>query len=102
MPALLPLTEEDLRLWRCCARRFWHHRQELPAQPPGSEPADASAETPVVHGPSPDDALRASYPGAVLIAAPQTAADEARALQQTADALAAPRMRRPGEAVLGA
>ncbi len=100
------LNDDDLRRWRACARRFWWHRQQ-PLDAPATEPidateADTSAEAAVVHGPTPGDALRASYPGAVVIASPHTPADWARALRQTTEALAQERMHTVGEALLGA
>jgi hypothetical protein len=100
------LNDDDLRRWRACARRFWWHRQRHVGTPT-NEPvdtaeADTSAEAAVVHGPSPDDALRASYPGAVRIAPPQTAADWPRALRETTEALAQAHMQQVGGAVLGA
>lgn len=105
----LLLNDDDLRRWRACARRFWWHRQQH-AGAPGADPiepidtaeADTSAEAAVVHGPTPGDALRASYPGAVAIAPPHTPADWARARRQTSEALAQPRMQHAGEALLGA
>jgi hypothetical protein len=63
-----PLDEEDLRRWRACARRFWLHRHggTEAAAPPDAEPgADRT-----VDGPGAAQALRASYPGLVSLAAP--------------------------------
>lgn len=102
----LPLNDDDLRRWRACARRFWWHRRQhagaAGADAVDTTEADTRAEAAVVHGPAPGDALRASYPGAVSIAPPHTPADWARALRQTGEALAQPRLQRVGEALLGA
>ncbi|MEO8119599.1 MAG: DUF2779 domain-containing protein [Rhodoferax sp.] len=103
------LNHDDLRRWRACTRRFWLHRQgEHAAVVPcatGKAHAvdtDASAEAAVVHGPGIDAALRASFPGAHVILAPNTPAEWTRAMQHTLDCLGSDRVAPEGWAILGA
>jgi Domain of unknown function(DUF2779) len=78
------LTQEDLHSWRACPRRFWLARQR-----------DASVRP---HGPGPDDALRATFPGAVSLAPPGTPAEWAQAVQRTTAWLGEPHRRGRGGA----
>lgn len=56
----------------------------------------------MVHGPAPGAALRASFPGAVVIDAPHTPAEWARAVQDTAARLREGRAREEGWTLFGA
>ena len=93
------LTDADLRRWRACTRMQWLHRQRGDA-PPDSVPAPAEPD--VVYGPEPEQALRASFPDARVVPAPQTEAEWQRAARLTAQALADPALQTPGAAILGA
>ncbi|MDO8773575.1 MAG: DUF2779 domain-containing protein [Burkholderiaceae bacterium] len=105
------LNHDDLRRWRACTRRFWLYRRCDPGAAAGAITVeartdeagiDASAETAVVHGPAPDAALRASFPLADLIAAPNTPAEWIQAMRQTLSCLDADRVAPEGWAILGA
>ncbi len=103
------LNLDDLRRWRACERQFWLHRQRDPAAACatraarlGADTADASAEAAVVHGPAIDAALRASFPGADMIAAPTSPAEWAPAVRRTLDGLESDREVPEGWAILGA
>ena len=93
------LNHDDLRRWRACSRRFWLHRR---SQPPATPGLDARAQADVVDGPGVDLALRASYPLAEVIAAPNTPAEWLRAMRQTLHCLDADREVPEGWAILGA
>ena len=101
------LTLDDLRRWRACERRFWLHRQRA-AAPADAGPhhagtqGDESVEAAVVQGPAVQAALRASFPGAVVIDPPTSAAEWTRAVQRTLDALDADQAVPEGWAILGA
>ena len=99
------LTADDLRHWRACERRYWLRRQRALGEagaPPSAAEADVGAEPAVVFGPSPGDALRATFPGAIAIPAPRTPADWAEAVRLTAACLDHPRLHAEGGAVFGA
>jgi len=104
------LNHDDLRRWRACTRRFWLYRRgEHAAATPSvmvdactNGGTDASADAAVVHGPTPDAALRASYPGADVIAAPTTPSEWLPAMQHTLRCLDADRVAPEGWAILGA
>lgn len=94
------VTDEDLRQWRLCARRWWRHLH-LPSQVSAAPPV-AAADPEAIQGPAPELALRSSHPGALSIVPPATPADWPRALQDTRDALDDERLQQPGGTVLGA
>lgn len=97
------LTPDDLHRWRSCARRFWLHRHDPVAVPDARElGTDAGADPSVVPGPAPGDALRASFPGAVVIPTPSTAAEWNTAQRLTALALRDPAAMRPDWTIFGA
>lgn len=102
------LNPDDLRRWRACARRFWLYRQRQPDAVPECTStdtrtdADMSADAAVVHGPGMDAALRASFPGADIIATPHTPATWFRAVQHTLNCLESDRVAPEGWAILGA
>lgn len=104
------LNHDDLRRWRACARRFWLHRRCGHPAVAGATTVDArpgvdtgaDAEATVVHGPAPFAVLRASFPGAVVIAAPKTPTEWAPAVQRTLTCLDSDRVPPEGWAVLGA
>lgn len=93
------LSDADLRRWRACPRSQWLHRQQGEAE---QARLPAPAEPDVVFGPEPEQALRASFPDALVIPLPQTDADWPRAVLFTAQALADPTRQTPGAAILGA
>jgi hypothetical protein len=88
--AFTPLTDIDLQRWRACPRRFQLLRGQPAAPDDLGLPADETVPLPV---------LRASFPGAQVIATPRTAQDWAAALQHTAQALA---NLGPDQAIFGA
>jgi hypothetical protein len=104
------LNHDDLRRWRACTRRFWLYRQRGPGaaalsasgDAPSALDADMSAEAAVIRGPGIDVALRASFPGASVIAAPTTPAEWTPAMRQTLSCLNADRVAPEGWAILGA
>jgi len=102
MSAAPLLNPDDLRRWRVCARRFWLHHHRAAALTAGPAAADASGEGAVVPGPAPGDALRASFPGAVVVAAPGTPVEWSQAVQHSAACLADDRMQAEGAALFGA
>lgn len=93
------LSDADLRRWRACPRLQWlqvrHGEPEIARVP-------APAEPDVVFGPEPEQALRASFPNALVVPSPSTEAEWQRAALLTAQALAAPEHQSPGSAILGA
>ncbi|MDO8251093.1 MAG: DUF2779 domain-containing protein [Rhodoferax sp.] len=104
------LNHDDLRRWRACTRRFWLYRRLDPGAAAASAMGDAraevdsdvSAEAAVIHGPSIDAALRASFPGANVIVAPTTPAEWTPAMRRTLDCLGSDRVAPEGWAILGA
>lgn len=104
------LNNDDLRRWRACTRRFWLYRRRNPDPAAGfavidvctDADTDASAEAAVVHGPGIDAALRASFPGADVIATPNSPAAWAQAVQHTLNCLDSDRVVPEGWAILGA
>lgn len=102
-PALL--TEDDLHHWRACVRRQWLRAQQPPADPDASDTADPIAEDDVIHGPAQEQALRASFPGAIRVPAPRDARDRTgwdAALAQTAALWHDARLQHEGAAIFGA
>ena len=73
------LDAEDLRRWRACERRFWLHRR----RPSAPAPKDRDGADRMVSGPGAASALRASYPGLVVIDAPKDDADWQLAIART-------------------
>lgn len=96
------LTHDDLRQWRACERRFWLSRQRRAPAPGASPSAQATGELAVVRGPAHDAALRASFPGAVVIDTPGTPAEWAQAVQRSAALLSSDTAHDEGWAILGA
>ena len=84
---------DDLRRWRSCERRFWLARHRLQR----GEPAFAS-----VPAPEADAALRASFPHADTVAAPQTPSQWLQAMRHTLDCLDSDAPMPEGWAILGA
>lgn len=84
---------DDLRRWRSCERRFWLARHRLARDAPVSEPA---------HAPEADVALRASFPHADTVAAPQTPSQWLQAMRHTLDCLDSDAPLPEGWAILGA
>ncbi|MDO9315667.1 MAG: DUF2779 domain-containing protein [Burkholderiaceae bacterium] len=99
------LNDDDLRRWRACERRFWLHRRvaiDRPGPAAIEVRADLTGEAAVVCGPQPGDALRATFPGAVVIDAPTTPTGWQAAVQHTSDCLRDKRMQAEGRALFGA
>ncbi|WP_157271908.1 DUF2779 domain-containing protein [Azohydromonas aeria] len=67
--AVSPLSEDDLRRWRACPRRFWLQRHGGAAPVPAGEEPGADR---MVDGPGAAQALRACYSGLVALPAPMT------------------------------
>jgi Domain of unknown function(DUF2779) len=84
---------DDLRRWRSCERRFWlaRHRLRRGESASASEPA-----------PEADMALRASFPHADTVAAPQTPSQWVQAMRHTLDCLDSDAAMPEGWAILGA
>lgn len=95
------LTAEDLRQWRRCARRYGLLRRGEPL-PEGPHDLVPMAEPAQVPGPGLEAALRASFPGAVVIERPATSADWLEALTRTHAALADARLQTEGATLFGA
>ncbi len=84
---------DDLRRWRSCERRFWLARHRLQRGEPASAPMPA---------PEADAALRASFPHADTVAAPQTPSQWLQAMRHTLDCLDSDAPMPEGWAILGA
>ncbi|WP_374407138.1 DUF2779 domain-containing protein [Hydrogenophaga sp.] len=84
---------DDLRRWRSCERRFWLARHRLQRGDPGPAPAQP---------PELDVALRASFPHADTLAAPQTPSQWLQAMRHTLDCLDSDAPLPEGWAILGA
>ena len=97
-----PLNTDDLRRWRSCERRFWLARRQLQR----GVAAPAPAPTPEAAEPAPatglDVALRASFPHADTVAAPQSPAQWLQAVRHTLNCLDSDAEPPEGWAVLGA
>ncbi len=99
------LNDDDLLRWRACERRFWLSRRVASDRPGPSAfavRAELTGEAAVVRGPQPGDALRATFPGAIVIEAPTTPADWREAVQRTSACLRDKRMQAEGRALFGA
>jgi hypothetical protein len=80
LKTMTPQSEDDLRRWRACVRRYWLHRH-APA-PAEHAPAEPGADR-MVDGPGASQALRASYPGLITLQAPTTDAEWQAAIDLT-------------------
>lgn len=78
-PAVPPwLDADDLSRWRACERRFWLARRAPVAPRPRPAPPDR-----MVDGPADAQALRASYPGVIVLPEPADEAGWAAAVDAT-------------------
>ncbi|MCE4556794.1 DUF2779 domain-containing protein [Roseateles cellulosilyticus] len=107
------LDDDDVRHWRACARRFWLRRHSGTAPQPQDEDEPAADPAPgqpprvpgvdrLVEGPGRAQALRASFPGLVSLAAPQDEAGWQQAVQATREHLAATELQGEAWALQGA
>jgi hypothetical protein len=64
------LNQDDLTRWRACPRRYWLQTNNGTPDALRSHMTDHSTDDLVVHNPWPDQALRASFPRASVICAP--------------------------------
>ena len=93
-----PLNNDDLRRWRSCERRFWLARRQLQRGAAAPTP-DAEELAPAA---SLDVALRASFPHADTVAAPQSPAQWLQAVRHTLNCLDSDAVPPEGWAILGA
>jgi hypothetical protein len=77
------LTQADLTRWRACQRRYWLQARSDTPESPHTRMTDRSMDDLVVHNTWPDQALRASFPQASLVEAPDTLEDWAQAVIDT-------------------
>jgi Domain of unknown function(DUF2779) len=83
------LNLDDLTRWRACPKRFWLHGHSDEANaakgldPQARPMTDSSTDNLVVHNTWPDQALRSSFPQALVIDAPDTPAAWAHAIAHT-------------------
>jgi len=104
------LTQNELMHWRACPRRFWlrqHQAMAGGAREAATAPlTDGSTDHLVVHNAWPDQALRASYPQALIVDPPTSPDEWATAIMQTRasldDGLLAGDAHQQGRAILGA
>lgn len=88
-PHITMLNQDDLQRWRDCPRRYWLHRHAATSAPTPVPTARASTDTRAFDDDRtpmqalPDQALRASFPEAIVIDAPDGPQAWDRAIAQT-------------------
>jgi hypothetical protein len=97
-----PLNNDDLRRWRSCERRFWLARRQLQRGVAAAAPAPIPEAAELAPGAGLDVALRASFPHADTVAAPQSPAQWLQAVRHTLNCLDSDAEPPEGWAVLGA
>jgi hypothetical protein len=97
-----PLNSDDLRRWRSCERRFWLSRRQLQRGVAAPAPVSTQVAAELAPGMGMDAALRASFPHADTVAAPQSPGQWLQAVRHTLNCLDSDAEPPEGWAILGA